>query len=236
MGLAIASLIALIALVFCKSETWSDVPKQFFDFAAIPSAIWIAYIGWRAISKQIANDRELEFQRNRSLLEAARASLPLALTQLVDVCRRAILFTYQTDRHQSGAVEIAKGFAMPSEALSILKECISYSETNVAKRLANVIRHYQVAYSRTISSYEEPDVGKSPFTDTFDWAVVRLLLNDCFRFARGSSDTIPSEITEGSLYSVFLSFNDVNFLNDHDFTEEMKLRAKHGNLESLWDR
>lgn len=74
-GLAISPLIALIALIIRNSETWSDFPEQFFDFAAIPSSIWIAYIGWQAISKQIANDREMEQQRNLSLLEAARASL-----------------------------------------------------------------------------------------------------------------------------------------------------------------
>lgn len=195
-----------------------------------------AYLALRGISAQIQSNVEIEISRQQSQLEAARASLPLALSEINDVCRRAIIFTYRTDRHAEGAANASKLFVMPENALTVLKECITYSDISVACRLANVIRHYQVAYSRTVSSYEEPSVIKYQFTNTFDWAVVLLLLEDCYPFSRGSSDIIPAKITSRSLSSIFMFFNDPNLLSEAKFMDEVNRRDKLTSLEVDWDQ
>ena len=236
LGTSISGLIFLISVILLDNRFSIFFYSQLGTILPVLAAIYAAYLALQGTNKQIQSNLEIEVFRRESQLEAARASLPLALSQLSDVCRRAIIFTYETNRHAADAVETAKGFTMPEGALSILKECISYSEINVASRLANLIRHYQVAYSRTVSSYEQPEEGSGPFRDTFDWAVVSLLIENCFNFSRGSSNTIPAKITEGSFASVFCFSLKPNFWADANFMDEVKRRDMLDNLEFKWDR
>ena len=198
------------------------------------ASILVAYLAIRGISHQVQSNLEIETFRRQSQLEAARASLPLALSQLSDICRRAIYFTYQTDRQADGAVKTTKEFALPETVLTSLKECISFADPKVASRLANLIRHFQVARSRTISSFEQPKVLKSDYTDMLDWATVQLLIDDCFDFARGISDEIPKAITKGSFPSVLMNIDLNDYYTNSKLQEAVKRRSKRNNIEFEW--
>jgi hypothetical protein len=87
--------------------------------------------------------------------------------------------------------------------------------------------------SRTISSYEEPDVGKVPYSDTLGWATVQLLINDCFDFSRGRSSTIPMKITDGSPASVLFSIFSINIDDYTGLREEIDRRTAGTCLEII---
>ena len=234
-GTSVFGLVLLIFAIVTDSQIRNTVIQHLPEMITALGSLIAAYLAVKGISHQVQSKIEIETSRRKSQLEAAKASLPLALSELHDACRSAIRFTYQTDRHADGVVEGSKAFAMSESALAILKECISYSDAKSAVRLANVIRHYQVSYSRTVSSYEEPTVIQAQFTNTFDWAVVLLLVEDCYEFARGISETIPAKITKGSLSSVFWFFNGIEFSANQRFMNDLTWRTDRGDLEFLWE-
>ena len=236
LGICLSCFLLLLTFVTVQTQIKGPLQGHLPELLAGLGTVFAAYLALKGISAQIQSNLEIETIRRQSQLEAARASLPLALSQLTSVCRKAIMFTYNTERNAVGAIEAAKEFTMLEHALGILKECICYSDVAVAIRLANIIRHYQVVFSRTISSFENPNTGKMHYTHVFDWALVQLLLEDCYDFARSNSDTIPVKISEGSFYSIFFSMDGSDFLANPDFMEEVNRRDQLGDFEISWDR
>ena len=231
-GTSVSGLLLLIFIILTDAHVRNSVIQHFPEMITTLGSLIAAYIAIKGVSHQIQANIEIENSRRQSQFVASRASLPLALSQLHDACRGAIAFTYKMDRSTERAAEDATAFIMPEAALLILKECISYSDVQSASRLANVIRHYQVVYSRTITSYEESKVSQSPFTNTLDWGVVVLLIEDCDGFARGNSSNIPIKIDDASLHSVFSRFlHDIDFWNDQGFMDALKRRISEGELE-----
>lgn len=230
-GTAAASTFFLICLVLLDSKFQPFFLNKLLEFAAIPVALWVAFAGWRAVSKQVENDREMEMIRQRSSLEAEKASLAPVLSELSDVCRAAIVLTLQEPRGDADALKKIGMFGISDRALSVLKGCISYADSDTGDRLANIIRHFQVALSRTLSSYEDPKVGIAPYRNTLDWAVVQLLVDDCFEFARGKSQRIPKTISKGSLYSAISLISVVNVEDFDGLSDEITRRSKSGRLE-----
>lgn len=236
LGICLSCFLLLLIFVTVQTEIKDPLRGHLPELLAGLGTVFAAYLALKGISAQIQSNLEIETIRRQSQLEAARASLPLALSELIGVCRKAMMFTYYTDRNAVGAIEAAKEFTMPDHALGILKECICYSDVAASSRLANIIRHYQVVFSRTLSSFENPGVGQMRYTHVFDWALVQLLLEDCFEFARSSSDTIPVKISERSFYSTFFRMDGSDFFANPSFMEEVNRRDQLGDFEISWDR
>jgi hypothetical protein len=232
-GFMMATFLLLVFTVWSDRTVIDNIKENFFGYFTLAGSLSAAYFAVKGISLQVEHLQESEDLRKESLLIAAKAGLSLTLSDLREVCRQAILFTLNTDRHANGAIATAQKLVMSEASLLALKECIEYADPNDGSRLANIIRHFQIATSRTIGSYQEPDVGKLPYTDTFDWATIQLLLDDCFAFARGQSEHIPARITNGTLYTALYSIDSI-VIDDYDgLVEEIHRRSNFSSLEII---
>lgn len=124
-------------------------------FGAVGAAIATVHFTRR----MIIQNSLLEDDRRRRRERAARATLPLALTELcgyaircmegVERIRECVRADGNLDRGRALAVanELAAP-EIPLDALAVIKECIEYSDDVAAEAMAVLMRHIQLHHTR----------------------------------------------------------------------------------------
>jgi hypothetical protein len=168
------------------------------------------YLAIRGIREQIQSNVENELARRAERLRAAKATLPLALSELVRNSREMLTAVFMG--HFSKADIIVKNFNA-SEILDILTKCIQYSDQQSGDRIAQIIRYIQVLTARTdarLFRNQIPTnvrdwglVGHDRIDFAIHWAVLSAICTSAFGFARGSQSQIPAAIELKAVYGTF---------------------------------
>ncbi|MGE3868431.1 MAG: hypothetical protein AB7F51_02830 [Pseudorhodoplanes sp.] len=113
---------------------------------ALIAAIWTIF----QINKQIRQTEKLETDKRYSENNAARAVLPLALSQLTQYCREAIQFL---DARRIGVIgaRIPPEIQLPrieDDIVAILRESVRFADGDKVKQLSTVLAMLQILSSR----------------------------------------------------------------------------------------
>jgi hypothetical protein len=170
------------------------------------------YLAIRGIREQIQKNAEAEEQRRQESLRAARATLPLALAEVVETSRSILKAIF------AGQLEPAEKHLQSltlSGLIETLTKCIQYSDNQSGDRLAQIIRYIQVLRARFDKKYfksaipeNECDwvkVGHGRLDYAIGWAVLDALCTSAFSYARGSKEQIPARIEKEAVYGAFVT-------------------------------
>ncbi len=232
LGLLLGFLFALALGWFFDLGLTSKIEANFIQFATILSTLAAAFLALKGISAQIQSNRdEISFQREASLM-AANASLPLALTSLTRTSIRAAQICLKMETENKSSSDLISEITLSNGTIALLKEAIEYADTQSQDRISNLIRTYQVLYSRLTSSLTRNRGVIAPhFASAVDWAVFYRLSSDCFKYARGEEMQIPRQIEDFELrpfFSVTLLASAQNLVG---IDADINRRVERGNFE-----
>lgn len=126
-------------------------------------AVLVAALTVRKLSEQIRQTERLAADQRKRRARAARAMLPLALSEIADYATACIqgLYALHSCFRPNGALnqpQVEGSLAawtsprLPENVLFLLKECIEFSDDGPAEAMAELVRHFQVQNSRILDN------------------------------------------------------------------------------------
>ena len=159
---------------------------------------------WAGMMMNIENQNKIKNDRRSGELIVARANLNLTLSQISTICKRGIEISMQHNVAGLLQAQMLEQLSIHSDALDRLAATIRFAEQQDAKRLANIVRHYQVILSRSERIIVPNNLHFAEQADrAIDWAVLLFLVEDCFEYARDEAESIPSRISLDGLQRFF---------------------------------
>lgn len=214
------------------------------DIFAVVGVLFAALIALKGVRSQIETQLKINEENRKQELEAYRATLPLAISQLVTISingMRASLSVNSTVQISSEEVEEMLG--MPEGVLDTLRNCIKSSDEISQRWLSSIISNYQIYYSR---SRKLPSMAL-PHTEgmdkraeharldlALDWATLHALVEHVFGFSRGSADTIPVLLNAERINSA-LWLEGIVLDEYHDFETLVEARVKRLGMAEVSD-
>lgn len=197
-GLALGVLLGFFASTFVLwiiDETSSTVGFLFKEYITVGATIFAAWIALLGISKQIQSNIEAFEDDRLRRLDAARATLPIVLSTVSDICEdryRAIIH----GKTNSGGFS---QWEISNLEVETLKECIQHSEGEAKKFLQEILRIYQVLISRWRASAAIPIAGTPKLEEgdpkmlsyyeacygVLNWCLLKSICDSLFGFSRG---------------------------------------------------
>lgn len=151
---------------------------------------------------QIQQSSDHERDRQDKSIRAAVAMLPLALSNMSEVCRNNIKRHFAAVDLMFGGPQVTGFMTLDSETIAILKECIQYGDRYSQMKLANMIRTFQVLRARNEGMHpgrhvrpNQTNIGvdHESINDVLHWATLHALVDNTFAYARGETDSIPQD-------------------------------------------
>lgn len=206
-----------------------ELVKFFYDWQQLLGglfAIAAAVFGWVAINRQVRQAEEHEKERLRRKHDAARAMLPLALSDITDyahLCAESLLTLY-CRRKEESIQKLENTWhppRIPSGPTADLRDMVEAASSPLeGQTIARMLARIQVQAARLRSLAQD----LRPSDDTVVTAIcierflvdtieISALASSAFRFARGDEEFLPTE--EPSLKAMFsaamgLGINDGN--------------------------
>jgi hypothetical protein len=214
-GLALGLALGFIfsALIFWViDETSGVVESSFKETATHIVTLFAAAIALFGISNQIGSSERLVESARLAKLDAARSSLPIVLSNIVQMCDN------RCRQLVAGKKQPLAGFWSISDfELQTLKECIEFADGYEKSLMQQIIRIYQVLIARWDQAWIEDlfaaDVlekgdprtldRRMQYSAIVDWLTIRELANALFPSSRGAQ-IVPklSEIKDRVLNSL----------------------------------
>jgi hypothetical protein len=139
----------------------SDDRLQWETLLTGGAAVLAALFTIRKINEQIRQTGQLAADQRNRKARAARAMLPLALSEITEYATACIngllalqpLFLDESALDRSPAHSDLSSWTLPrlpENVLPLLKECIEYSDDRPAEAMRDMVRHFQVQNTRLI--------------------------------------------------------------------------------------
>ncbi|MBX4964475.1 hypothetical protein [Rhizobium binae] len=174
------------------------------------AAVGAAYLSVKTVRDQIRQDKQLEADRILARHDAARAVLPLALS---NICQYAIdcgtqlrsLAAQCRDGRLPGNTIIAAFPVPPSDAIQSLKEFIETSPQRDRDFVAKLLSKIQVQISRLQGMRSDRPRGTIVLSiniedHILDAAEIYGRASVLFEYARGDSNTMPNRLLAPDVY------------------------------------
>ncbi|MCH9000826.1 MAG: hypothetical protein IID48_21540 [Proteobacteria bacterium] len=170
---------------------------------------------------QIDDEKSRHADAHHSKSWAARAGLPDALSALCKYSEGC-----------AGYLMDADGFDQmpdaPIDAISVVKSCVEYVDSDSAEKLFELIVHYQI-YNSRLSSYRITDNPAEKNERMYDTACLRALVNRLFEYARNKVRVVPdTEVGRDDIASALRACVGVDEYYDHE--------AKYESVMDIIDR
>lgn len=191
-GLLVGSLFSIALAALFDSEVAQRAQDSWVNLATIFGAIIAALLALYGVNKQIAHQNDslnkqithqnsLEEKRRQASLNAAKSSLPLALSRLTDICETAIYFHLnQTTAGNFKTTDLD----LAESTLEIFKECIEHSEGLSQRWLIAILARYQIMHSRSTGDIQQWEHARTDVYLAVDWVFLKSIVGHCFRGAR----------------------------------------------------
>jgi hypothetical protein len=134
-----------------------------------------------------------EKQREQHLF-ASRASLPMALSSLIDLSKRGIDYSLRDNaflNNPSNAREVEKSLLIPSEVMGILKDCIeNESDPDTQLWFARLLSSHQVYFARLTSLISDRHILANDLyraQHASEWCMFHALVEHLFDYARNGT-------------------------------------------------
>lgn len=194
------------------------------------SALVGAFLAVAGVLSNIDNQNQIsEGQRERSLL-AAKATLPLTLTSMIEIAVRGAHFTVSGSLTEQEAEQRVLELTLPTEVISSLQKVIEYSSDDDAAKLSYLISYFQILQSRTkrwlIEDYAPLNINEGL---AVRWAFLVRQIENCFDYARNDDASIPSDLRPLKIREFF----SVRLREDQTTISQLMPEISH--LESCYD-
>lgn len=253
LGLALGFIFS--ALIFWViDETSGVVESSFKETATHIVTLVAAALALFGISNQISSSERLAESARLAKLDAARSSLPIVLSNIVQISEN------RCGKIVAGKKQHSDGFwAISDFELQTLKECIEFADGYEKGLMQQIIRVYQVLVARwDQASFEDLFAAevlekgdprtlerRMQYFAIVDWLTIRELANALFPSSRGAR-TVPgkSEIKDrvlNSLDHILTEEEDnagwllINHRNYSDFVVERKKSRSVAFLDRDWN-
>jgi hypothetical protein len=237
-GVAAGVLLEFVLPFNSKAFVGNDGRVQWETLLTGLGAVGAAFFTIASLRQQIHQTQQLATDQRRRRARAARATLPLALSQLAEYAISCIreLYDLRPYFQDDGSVDRSRaeqGFSawtlphLPENVLSSLKECIQFIDDDPAEAIVQLIRNLQIQRSRLsqfISRFQLND-GVHPLLRMnidqamWDAAEVHARTSTLFPFSRGypagSFSVTRNRVREAlSLAGCFHNYDEIDVLAD----------------------
>lgn len=204
-GVFLGVVVATIAFLVLDDNYSSGWAKYFAYGVTAILSLFAAALSLFGVFISIDNQRSLEAEKRRGALAAARATLPLALSNLIAISRKGIDYSLNEKEGRSFN-DLADELVLKPEFISILTRVIEFSDVASGERLSDIVRRHQVLTSR-LRGWDDPHFGGpneyNRAEAAANWAIQYRLVEDAFDYARGISETIPEQLSNKNIASLF---------------------------------
>ncbi|MCA0048198.1 hypothetical protein LB577_14725 [Mesorhizobium sp. B283B1A] len=193
---------------------------------------------------QIQQNGDQERQRQEKSNRAAVAMLPLALSNMSEVCCNNMKRHFSAEDLVLGGAPVMEFMAIDSETVAILKECIQFGDDYTQMKLANMIRAYQVLRARNEGirpgRHVRPDqqsvaIDHELTNDVLHWATLHALVDNAYSYARGEVETIARD-WDKDLVRNAMETNGIDMETFPNINAIYESRLEKGRLEMFRDR
>jgi hypothetical protein len=190
-------------------------------------ALGAAFIGWRAVRKQIAHsDKQFDLTREQRFT-AERAALAHVLTQISaygDICLSQIS-TVISKMFDSTGVEkrnkVLTGMlpnydapALPTTIVPELKACLEYAPADFGRLIVSLLIDLQVQQSRIQSLWQDVKhsertiITRHNFESAFlDAASIKAHADNLYKYARFQADQVPDPLNWATFENAIASYS-----------------------------
>lgn len=235
---------SLLGICLCWMVVGNPVLAALIQFPTLLTglvAVGAAAIALTGSLSTVENQNSIAEDARVAKLTAARAALPLALSEIMQVAENRV--QYAIDRNP---VRRNADWSFSETTHKTLKECIELARGPVQSALAEMILIYQVLVARELSSDGvvggsllslgslTPIDRYSRFHEVANWETVATLAEMLFPFARGSSGTFNRSELSGRAISrldrVVVRPSGLSIRNAEGFSEWFRERRNMGHL------
>ncbi|WP_157573097.1 hypothetical protein [Novosphingobium sp. AAP83] len=204
-------------------------------------AILAAVIGTLLLHSQIRQSERHETERRGRKFLAARATLPLALSEITGFSRTMIvelISLHNQLTHPSSMAPVFEPPTIPNGLIAALQAFIEATfDTALVDCVCELINEIQVLVARTESlQREEQLLGVTQNIEEYVVQSARLhvIAGSLFPFSRGRESSIPSTVPWSDAYSYLSMQHD---LYESDFPGVFAILERRSNAwESIWPR
>lgn len=194
-----------------------------------------------ALSGNLANidyQNRVEQERRKALLRAAKAFLPVALSEMSGLCRSGMrnCIHFQAKKKELGNEEFQRiaeaEMKLSDHFVTVFKEVIIYSEPRASKRASELLCEFQ-KYSARLKNRFDPIIEKNlvrmksdRFHDSASWAYLSALCDSLYKYARGESESTIFPIESDKIMNGLLSSN-VIVQGETEFKKQCEFLANY---------
>jgi hypothetical protein len=195
-GFAVSALVSKPAL--------SVYIEQIIGIVATISTLLAAGLALRGIRQQIAQSEKHADDIRERELRASAAVLPLTLGnfyRIANDCFEVTLANAETLRDPARADMLVSVSDISETDLSVLRDCIRFSDKTTAKWLQLIARKYQICRARHESMVRGTHLllEINQTSSALDWMELRAIAEHCFEFARSEVSSVPSHMAPDSI-------------------------------------
>ena len=216
--------------------------SEFQTLIAGVIALVAAYLTVRTMRQQIrqSDDHAADIRRRKS--KAARAAMPGALSALCDhaeasayvaVRLRRAVDGNEIGRRASEETHSISALVIPQGAITILRECIEFSDDEPAESISELIRTLQIQYARLrgiAADCRGENSGSSIVVTTllnadqniFDATNLYALTESLFVYARAETDSAPSRVCQDDVLRALFILR----IHEQDFPSVYEMIAR----------
>lgn len=166
--------------------------------------------------KQVEADAALK----RSL-EASKSMLPLALSQMIDVCRSGVYISLHSIPPHDELLTGRNPLSLDNEVLKILREVIEFADECDSRAIFELLATYQILVARSKEPTNAVDGEFRMASKAVDWAHLHILVSRCFSYSRRMIAHIETNNQPESVVAIWFTIFDL-----HELTQSEKLRDK----------
>ena len=206
-GFVIGFIFALLIAALFDSDVAEGIKNNFVNLAAIAAAIIAAYFALLGIRRQIEQQYEQSESARLASLAATKAFLPIVLSEMCRIAEAGMRHRWSFSSTVNGASSGSQvgdfqrtstsDLALSDQVISVFRDFIKNANSNDGKRVAIILREYQVLFSRWNGLFENPssteDTADTVHETTY-WAYLYALSSSVFGFARGEASTIDTTV------------------------------------------
>ena len=200
LGILVGFVLGMIVAAILDSRIQELIKDDWVQFVGMVVILLAAYSAWHGVQQQIHQQHQINQDTRHQELNASRALLPLALTQVLAITDEAIRFSLEADEFYANSENYATvrdAIQLPAETLTVLQNCIRYSDQETNRWISAGIARYQIAGSRILGRIGVPNLvisDRNKAQSAADWCVVAALFSHLFPFARGSEIRVSERL------------------------------------------
>lgn len=207
-GIFLGAELSLTLAFFLDTDVSAELKRLYtYIFSALASLL-AASLALSGVLASIENQERIQSQIRERKFASARAFLPTALSNFIEISRNGILNCYSktlapTRGSEEDFLRRLESITLSDEIIEVFREILEHTESDpVSRRIALILRNYQIYYSRWRGISEHNVTGaKYIRQQAVAWAYLLALIESLFDFARDMADEPDDNITEETIRS-----------------------------------